>query len=76
MVKDREVWCAAVHGVTNSQVAWVTEQQNQRYSKPEVQETEAHKVRWESRENRKLGDQKLWHMDNKSSTDWKQTRKK
>ena len=27
MVKDREAWRAAVHGVTKSRTDWVTEQQ-------------------------------------------------
>ena len=29
MVRDRESWCAAVHGVTKSQTCWVTEQQRE-----------------------------------------------
>ena len=29
MVKDREAWRAAVHGVAKSQTRWVTEQQQQ-----------------------------------------------
>ena len=26
MVRDREAWCAAVHGVTQNRTGWVTEQ--------------------------------------------------
>ena len=29
MVRDREAWHAAVHGVTKSQTRWVTEQQRE-----------------------------------------------
>ena len=31
MVKDREAWCAAVHGVQRVGHAWVTEQQQMLY---------------------------------------------
>ena len=31
MVRDREAWCAAVHGITNSWTNWVTEQQQHGY---------------------------------------------
>ena len=30
MVKDREAWCAAVHGIRKSQTCLVTEQQQQK----------------------------------------------
>ena len=34
MVKDREAWCAVVHGITKSQTDWVTEQQQCQNTQP------------------------------------------
>ena len=34
MVKDREAWCAVVHGITKSQTNWATEQQQCQNTQP------------------------------------------
>ena len=35
MVRDREAWCAAFHGVAKSWTDWVTEQQLNYFPKPD-----------------------------------------
>ena len=35
VVKDREAWCAVVHGITKSQSDWVTEQQQCQNTQPD-----------------------------------------